>query len=227
MTVLITLTTAGADTGPFNLYSDTDGYVTPFETSISKASLVSGYTSTVVPNSTTIIRVRSTSVLCTNYVDLTIVISTTTTTSTTAAPTTTTTTTAAPATTTTTTTQATATLTFTGYASGVFYFDLSAAVGATTTISQATVNGSDGTTCTPINETDDIISSGGDLVITAGSTSGSRTGGSPMTCGTHSFRRGTTITVNGVSKSDGQTLVIGSTLVTVVIPNTCETPYAC
>lgn len=82
-TVLITLTTAGANTGPFDLYSDADGYVTPFENDVPKASLVSGYTSTLVPDLATIVRVQS-DAACTNYIDLTIV--TTTTTTTTAAP---------------------------------------------------------------------------------------------------------------------------------------------
>ena len=82
-TVLITLTTAGANTGPFDLYSDADGYVTPFENDVPKASLVSGYTSTLVPDLATIVRVKS-DAACTNFIDLTIV--TTTTTTTTAAP---------------------------------------------------------------------------------------------------------------------------------------------
>jgi len=59
MTVLITLTTAGANTGPFNLYSDLDGYVTPFESAIAKSTLLAGYTSTAVPNGTTTIKVLS------------------------------------------------------------------------------------------------------------------------------------------------------------------------
>lgn len=78
-TVLITLTTAGTDTGPFDLYSDADGYTTPFEVGVSKTSLVAGYTSTMVPDAATIIRVQST-ITCLNYVDLTIVTTTTTTT---------------------------------------------------------------------------------------------------------------------------------------------------
>lgn len=78
-TVLITLTTAGADTGPFSLYSDADGYVSAFETSVAKSSLVAGYTSNLVPDLATIVRVQSTN-LCTNYVDLTITGTTTTTT---------------------------------------------------------------------------------------------------------------------------------------------------
>lgn len=82
-TVLITLTTAGANTGPFDLYSDADGYVTPFENDVPKASLVSGYTSTLVPDLATIVRVQS-DAACINSIDLTIV--TTTTTTTTAAP---------------------------------------------------------------------------------------------------------------------------------------------
>lgn len=92
MTVLILLTTAGAATGPFDLYSDIDGYLVPFETGVAKASLTTppGYSTALVPNGTTIIRVKSTG-SCTNYID--IVIDATTTTTTTASPTTTSTTT--------------------------------------------------------------------------------------------------------------------------------------
>tara|TARA_R110000868_G_scaffold26620_2_gene102339 strand:- start:773 stop:1024 length:252 start_codon:yes stop_codon:yes gene_type:complete len=83
MTVLITLTVAGADTGPFNLYSDVDGYVTPFEVGVSKASLLAGYTSILVPLGTVTVRVSSEGI-CPNTLDLPV--STTTTTTTTAAP---------------------------------------------------------------------------------------------------------------------------------------------
>jgi len=89
--VLITLTLAGADTGPFSLYSNDDGYITPFETGVGKIDLTSGYTSVVVPDAATIIRVQSEGPLCTNYVDLIIGDIPTTTTTTTGEPTTTTT----------------------------------------------------------------------------------------------------------------------------------------
>ena len=62
MTVLITLTLAGSDTGPFNLYSNADGYTTAFETGISRAALVAGYTSNLAPTGTTEVLVRSTGV---------------------------------------------------------------------------------------------------------------------------------------------------------------------
>ena len=91
MTVLITLTVAGSDSGPFNLYSNLDGYISAFESGVSKASLLAGYASSVVPDFTTTIRILSTGT-CTNYVDI-IVEEITTTTTTTIAPTTTTTTT--------------------------------------------------------------------------------------------------------------------------------------
>lgn len=81
MTVLITLTTAGADTGPFNLYSDLDGFVSAFETGVSKASLMAGYASALVPDFTTTIRVMSNGD-CTNYIDIIIGATTTTTTTT-------------------------------------------------------------------------------------------------------------------------------------------------
>lgn len=92
MTVLITLTTAGTDTGPFDLYSNVDGYVSAFETGVSKAALVAGYSSSLVPNGTTIIRVKSTGT-CLNYIDIIVVTTTTTTTTIVPPPTTTTTTT--------------------------------------------------------------------------------------------------------------------------------------
>lgn len=94
MTVLITLTTAGTDTGPFDLYSNADGYVSAFETGVSKAALQAGYSSSLVPNTATIIRVKSTGV-CTNYIDIVLTGTTTTTTSSSSTSTTTTTTTTA------------------------------------------------------------------------------------------------------------------------------------
>lgn len=78
MTVLITLTTAGADSGPFDLYSDLDGYVSAFESGVDKALLEAGYASALVPDYTTTIRVKSNGV-CTNYVDIPVVTPTTTT----------------------------------------------------------------------------------------------------------------------------------------------------
>jgi len=81
MFVFITLTSAGADAGPFNLYSDADGYVSAFATNVPKATLLAGYAATV-PAGTTIVRIMSVGV-CTNYID--VAISTTTTTTTTVA----------------------------------------------------------------------------------------------------------------------------------------------
>jgi hypothetical protein len=81
--VLITLTTAGAATGPFDLYSNLDGYTTAFETGVSQASLVAGYLSVLVPTGTTTVRVTSTG-SCTNHIDISITGITTTTTTTTA-----------------------------------------------------------------------------------------------------------------------------------------------
>jgi hypothetical protein len=80
MTVLITLTVAGADSGPFNLYSNTDGFVSAFEIGVSKSALLAGYASALVPDYTTVIRVLSTK-NCTNYIDILLGATTTTTTS--------------------------------------------------------------------------------------------------------------------------------------------------
>ena len=60
MTVTITLTLAGSDTGPFNLYSDVDGYTSAFQTGVPRGTLVAGLTTATVPDGTTEILVRST-----------------------------------------------------------------------------------------------------------------------------------------------------------------------
>ena len=106
MTALITLTTAGADTGNFSLYSDVSGYTVAFETGVAKSALEAGYVSSLVPTSTSVIRVKS-EATCKNYIDITLVV-----------PTTTTTTTTPPTTTTTTTFGIQATIEFSFYDSG-------------------------------------------------------------------------------------------------------------
>jgi hypothetical protein len=79
MDVLITLTTAGTDTGPFNLFSDVDGFTSPFETGVSKLDLLAGYATNLAPGGTTIVRVKSEG-LCTNFIDIVLTVPTTTTT---------------------------------------------------------------------------------------------------------------------------------------------------
>lgn len=70
MTVTIQLTTAGTDTGPFNLYSDIDGYISAFATGITRTTLLTGYTSSAVPNGSGVIRVKSNNGVCTNFVNI-------------------------------------------------------------------------------------------------------------------------------------------------------------
>jgi hypothetical protein len=79
MNIFITLTSAGLDSGPFNIYSDVDGFVSAFDTGVSKSTLLSGY-STIAPVGTTIVRIMSNGV-CTNFIN--VAVSTTTTTTTT------------------------------------------------------------------------------------------------------------------------------------------------
>lgn len=71
MTATITLTTAGTDTGPFLLFSNLDGFTSAFESGVSRTSLLSGYTTALVPDGTQVIRVMSTGD-CKNYVDITL-----------------------------------------------------------------------------------------------------------------------------------------------------------
>ncbi len=114
-TVLVTLTVAGADTGPFNIYSDADGYSVPVAIGVSKASLLAGYNVTV-PDAATIIKVQSTGV-CTNFDLIPIGITTTTSTSTTSTSTTSTTT--STTSTTSTSTSTTTTTTTTSYCDSI------------------------------------------------------------------------------------------------------------
>lgn len=79
MNILLTLTTAGTDTGPFSLFSDVDGYTTAFETGVLKSALLAGYTTSLAPIGTTIVRIKSTG-LCTNYINVILTGFTTTTT---------------------------------------------------------------------------------------------------------------------------------------------------
>jgi hypothetical protein len=113
MIVLVTLVLpVGADSGPFNLFSNTDGFTTAFDTNISASSLVAGYTSTSVPTGTTTIRVVSTGT-CTNYIDIQVSLITTTTTSSSTSTTTSTSTSTSTSTTTTSTSTSSSTTTTT------------------------------------------------------------------------------------------------------------------
>jgi len=76
--VTITLTDASVNTGNFDLYSNADpdwpnvALMTPFETGISRAQLLGGYDSTLVPDTATQIMVKS-NAGCVNSVNLSIV----------------------------------------------------------------------------------------------------------------------------------------------------------
>lgn len=70
MIVFLKLTTAGSDSGPFNLYSNLDGYITAFETGVDKPTLEAGY-STTVPDGAIIVRITSTGD-CINSTDITL-----------------------------------------------------------------------------------------------------------------------------------------------------------
>lgn len=95
MTVLVTLTLAGTDVGPFNLYSNADGFVAVLATGVSKAALLAGYSLTNVPDSATVVRAKSTGA-CTNYIDMTVSGGTTTTSTSSTSTTSSTTTSAVP-----------------------------------------------------------------------------------------------------------------------------------
>ena len=64
----ITLTIDG-QAGPFDLFSNVDNYVNPFETQVPAASLTGGYITSLAPPNTSIVRICSTGV-CTNCIDV-------------------------------------------------------------------------------------------------------------------------------------------------------------
>ena len=69
MTGVITLLLAGTDTGPFNLYSNADGFTSAFAVNILKTQLITGYSTASLPALTTIVRIMSVG-NCMNYVDI-------------------------------------------------------------------------------------------------------------------------------------------------------------
>lgn len=217
MTVLITLTIAGADTGPFDLYSNIDGYSVPFEVGVSKMALESGYLSTLVPNGSTQIQVKSTGE-CTNSVFLPIngAVTTTTTSSTSSTSTSTTTTT--------TTTLSGVTLTYRYLGgnnsevpsqNGEFIFELSGPLSEDITITGGAVSAYD-ENCTAVIETP---LQGVDATLIAGNTSVSA--GSSSTICSPLYARTNFITVNGTPLSNGDTIFIGGVTVTVSINTNC------
>jgi hypothetical protein len=72
ISAIITLTTSGNDTGPFNLYSNINNYATAFESSILRSNLISGFITNNIPDNTSIVRLKSMGV-CTNYIDLNVI----------------------------------------------------------------------------------------------------------------------------------------------------------
>ena len=57
----------------FELFSDADSYVTPFESNLSRGQLLAGYTTELSPVGTTIIRVKSngtTTPPCNDFIDI-------------------------------------------------------------------------------------------------------------------------------------------------------------
>jgi len=70
MNAFITISNVGADTGPFNLYSDIGGYTSAFETNIPKAILEAGFATNNIPTGTTQIKIKSVNEKCNNFVNV-------------------------------------------------------------------------------------------------------------------------------------------------------------
>jgi hypothetical protein len=207
MIATITLTSAGSDSGPYNLYSDIDGYTVAFETGVSKSALLAGFTSVNVPNGTNFIKVLSTG-LCTNYILIPLVYTTTTTT--------------------TLPDPETSILTFSSYEAGLFTFTLSNPIYSTNIkIIGAQVDGSTTQGDCTIIDAYDLITSLNPAELAPGATTVSQIGTSPFACDVISAKKLDNITIAGYGTFiDGDTVVIGGTLVTISIPAVCE-GYIC
>ncbi len=81
-TVLIQIF-AEEDTTTFDIYTDSDSYTTPIHFNITKGELENGYTSNIIPDNATIIKVSSNSIICPDQFILLPITTTTTTTTTT------------------------------------------------------------------------------------------------------------------------------------------------
>ena len=116
----------------------------------------------------------------------------------------------------------TATLTYTSYQSGYFIFTLSSRIYSTSIgITSVSVSGFPNTTCTlPINESDSAANT---VTINPGFTGATQPGSTPMTSNSQRYKRVNSITVNGVIKQNGTSIVVGGTTVNIVIDfTTCE-----
>lgn len=74
MTILIQASSIGSDAGPFDLYSDVNGFTNAFETGITASQLLLGFVSYNVPNGTTVVRIISVNEDCNNYEDEDIIV---------------------------------------------------------------------------------------------------------------------------------------------------------
>jgi len=69
MAVLIQANNIGSDAGPFNLFSQVNGFTQAFETDITSVQLLVGFVSYNVPAGTTVVRIQSINDDCNSFVD--------------------------------------------------------------------------------------------------------------------------------------------------------------
>lgn len=69
MTAIITILNLGEDVGPFNLFSNTDGFISAFAVNITREQLLNGYFSESIPDGTFIVRVVSLGI-CENMLEI-------------------------------------------------------------------------------------------------------------------------------------------------------------
>jgi hypothetical protein len=117
----------------------------------------------------------------------------------------------------------TATLTFLDYQAGYFGFDLDNPIPSTDiVIVAAGVDGYVAGTCIGGSEDSDYLTPGSSLTIPAGSTFGAALGsnGYGLSTGITRYKKNVTVDIQGVgTKMNGNTFMIGSTLVTLSIPD--------
>jgi hypothetical protein len=118
----------------------------------------------------------------------------------------------------------TATLNFDSYQVGQFNYSLSDPIYSTNVvITDGLVNGGAAGTCDTFDDNDGHTNP---ATITAGTTTASVAGTVAMSCAINVYRRTNSLTINGTPVTNGSTLMIGGTLVTVTIDPVCDA-YAC
>lgn len=108
------------------------------------------------------------------------------------------------------------------YEADTFYADVSDIIYSTSiTVGQASLDVIGYENCALNQLSGESDDASGNLVVNAGAASGNVSGNFGMTTNTVEYKFTGNLTVNGVSRYDGETFTIGNTSVTLYFPSSC------